>query len=129
MTKKISTLMLLSTFTFGTAAMAAEPAPQRGAVVVPGAAVKVVVMGPVAIHAYSVDRGGAMYAVRAVTGTDVDCAGQAIEGTRASLPADGVIDFRVGAGQVACLETTRGLELLWHAHQDATPATTLLARR
>ena len=129
MTKTISALMLLSAFTFGTAAKAADTAPQRGDVVVSGPAVKAVVAGPVASHAYSGFSGGAMYAVHSVTGTDVDCQGQAIEGTRASLPADSVIDFRVGAGQVACLETTRGFELLWHAQKDAAPATSMLARR
>jgi hypothetical protein len=129
MTKTISTLMLLTVCTFGTAAKAADAAPQRGRVMVAGPAVKAVVAGPVAIHAYSGFEGGAMYAVRAVTGTDADCQGQPVEGTRASLPADSVIDFRVGAGQVACLETTRGFELLWHAQKDATPATMMLARR
>lgn len=129
MTKTISALTLLAVFTFGTMAKAADAAPRRGEVVVSGAAVKAIVAGPVAIHAYSGFSGGAMYAVRAVMGTDADCQGQPIEGTRASLPADNVIDFRVGAGQVACLETTRGFELLWHAQKDAAPATTMLARR
>jgi len=129
MTKTIPALMLLSIFTFGTAAKAADAAPQRGQVAVSGPAVKAVVAGPIAIHAYSGFSGGAMYAVRAVTGTDADCRGQAVEGTRASLPADSVIDFRVGAGQVACLETTRGFELLWHAQKEAAPATTMIARR
>jgi hypothetical protein len=129
MTKTISALTLLSLFTFGSvAAQAAGTGSLRGQVSVAGPAVKAVVAGPIAIHAYSGFSGGAMYAVRAVTGTDADCHGQAVEGTRAALPADGVIDFQVAPGQVACLETTRGFELLWHATKDA-PATVMLARR
>jgi hypothetical protein len=128
MTKTLSTLMLLSIFTFGSAAArAADKAPQRGDVVVAGPSVKAVVTGPLAIHAYSGFSGGAMYAVTSVTGTDVDCHGQAVEGTRTTLPADSVIDFRVAEGQVACLETTRGFELLWHAQKDAS-ASMMLAR-
>jgi len=130
MTKTISALMLLSVFTFGATAKAADAAPQRGQVAVSGPAVKAVVAGPIAIHAYSGFSGGAMYAVHSVTGTDADCQGQPVEGTRASLPADSVIDFHVGAGQVACLETTRGFELLWHAQKDvALSTTTMIAKR
>ena len=128
MTKKLSTLMVLSVFTLGSlAAQAAGTAPQRGEVTVSGPAVRAVVAGPIALHAYSGFSGGAMYAVTSVTGTDVDCHGQAVEGTRTTLPADSVIDFRVAEGQVACLETTRGFELLWHAQKDA-PASVMLAR-
>ena len=130
MTKKLSTLMVLSVFTLGSlAAQAAGTAPQRGEVTVSGPAVRAVVAGPIALHAYSGFSGGAMYAARAVTGTDADCRGQAIEGTRAVLPADGVVDFRVAPGQVACLETTRGFDLLWHAQRDDAASSVMLARR
>jgi hypothetical protein len=130
MNKTLSTLAILSVFTFGAAAArAADKAPQRGDVVVVGADVKAVVAGPVAIHAYSGFSGGSLYAVRSVTGTDADCRGQAVEGTRAALPADSVVDFRVGAGQVACLETTRGFELLWHTQKDAIDSTVMMAHR
>jgi hypothetical protein len=126
MTKTISTLMILSALSFGSAAQAGET--QR--VAVNGPARKAVVAGPVAMHAYSGFSGGAIYAVRAVSGTDADCQGAPIGGTRAELPADAVIDFQVGAGQVACLETTtsRGFELLWHAQKDAPAPTVMLAK-
>jgi hypothetical protein len=129
MNKTLSTLTILSALTFSATVRAADRAPQHGDVVVSGATVKAVVAGPVAIHAYSGFAGGAMYAVHAVTGTDADCRGQAVEGSRASLPVDGVIDFRAGAGEVACLETTRGFELLWHVQKDAAAPTLLIARR
>ena len=135
MTKTIS-LTLVSALTFltlGTGLAHADgAAPSRGQVTVRGAAVKTVVAGPVAIHAYSAFSGGALYAVKAVSGTDADCHGQA-EGARTELRADRIVNFTVGAGQVACLATStpRGFELLWHAQKDvSTPGhtETLLAR-
>jgi hypothetical protein len=136
MTKTISILSLVSALSLTLGATTAQAqdasAPTRGQVSVKGAAVKSVVVGPVAIHAYSAFSGGALYAVKAVTGTDADCQGQA-EGARAELRADGIVNFTVGAGQVACLatSTTRSFELLWHAQKDAPAASlfgSLLAR-
>jgi hypothetical protein len=133
MTKTISTLVLVSALTLGTAtAQANDAAPTRGQVLVQGPSLKTVIVGPVAIHAYSAFSGAALYTVKAVSGTDADCRGKA-EGNRAELRADSVVSFTVGAGQVACLatSTTRSFELLWHAQKDApapAPAQTLLAR-
>jgi hypothetical protein len=136
MTKTISTLVMVSALTFGGAvAQAADSgkgaAPVRGDVLVQGPSVKAVVMGPVAIHAYSEFLGGALYTARAVTGTDADCQAGAAEGARTGLLADRVVNFTVGAGQVACLATTtsRSFELMWHV-QKAAPAAapTMLAR-
>ena len=137
MTKTISILSLVSalTFTLGAASAQAQDtgsAPTRGQVSVKGAAAKTVVVGPVAIHAYSAFSGGALYTVKAVSGTDADCQGKA-EGNRAELRADSTVSFKVGAGQVACLATStaRSFELLWHAQKDAPAAEstqTLMAR-
>jgi hypothetical protein len=138
MTKTISLLSLVSalTLTLGAASAQAQEtssAPTRGQVSVTGAAVKTVVVGPVAIHAYSAFSGGALYTVKAVSGTDADCQGKA-EGARTELGADKVIHFSVGAGQVACLatSTTRSFELLWHAQKDSSapaPSPMYLARK
>ena len=135
MTKTISTLVVVSVLTFaGAVAQAADgkgAAPARGDVLVQGPSVKAVVVGPVAIHAYSEFAGGALYTARAVTGTDADCQAGAAEGARTGLRADSVVSFTVGAGQVACLATTtsRSFELLWHSQKN-TPvaAPTMLAR-
>ncbi len=133
MTKTISLFALVSALTFTASAHAQDrSAPTRGQVLVQGPSIKTVVVGPVAIHAYSAFSGGALYTVKAVSGTDADCHGKA-EGTRAELRADSTVNFTVGAGQVACLatSTTRSFELLWHAQKDApvpAPAGTLLAR-
>jgi hypothetical protein len=134
MTKTISLIALVSALTtFGAAsAHANDSAPTRGQVLVSGPSLKTVVVGPVAIHAYSAFSGGALYTVKAVSGTDADCRGKA-DGNRAELRADSVVNFTVAAGQVACLatSTTRSFELLWHAQKDApvpAPAQPLLAR-
>src|SRR5712671_4167037 len=109
MTKTISTLVVVSALTFaGAAAQAADSgkgaAPARGDVLVQGPSVKAVVVGPVAIHAYSEFAGGALYTARAVTGTDADCRAGAAEGGRS-------------------------FELLWHTQKDApVAAPTMLAR-
>ncbi|HVZ73590.1 MAG TPA: hypothetical protein VHJ20_14525 [Polyangia bacterium] len=93
----------------------------RGAVHADGPAIREVVAGPLSIHVYSEDAGGAIYAAPAVTGTDRDCAAPEARRDAASLPGDHVTTFTVAAGQVACLatSTTRPFELLWHALDDA----------
>ena len=128
--KMLSALVMVSALSFGTVAKAADSAPTRGQVTVSGSAVKAIVAGPVAIHAYSGFSGGTIYAARAVTGTDADCKASPVSGTATALRADGIVDFRVGAGQIACLATStdRSFELLWHAQKDA-PAPTMLASR
>ena len=106
-------------------------APSRGSVQVHAQAAKAVVAGPVAIHAYSEFSGATLFVVAAVSGTDADCAG-AHKGAATSLGADHAQTLVVGAGQVACVETTTGRsnELLWHA-QSGRPAAseTMIARR
>jgi hypothetical protein len=132
MTKTISLLTILSALTLGTATAQAQdangPVATRGQVSVKGAAAKTVVFGPVAIHAYSAFSGGTLYTVKAVSGTDADCQGKA-EGNRTELRADSIINFNVGAGQVACLatSTTRSFEMLWHAQKTAPANDTLVA--
>jgi hypothetical protein len=136
MTKTISTLVMVSALTFGgTAAQAADSgkasAPTRGDVLVQGPSIKAVVVGPVAIHAYSEFSGGALYTARAVTGTDADCQAGVADGARTGLRADTVVNFTVSAGHIACLATTttRSFELMWHAQKDAPAAVpTMLAR-
>jgi hypothetical protein len=91
--------------------------------------VKAVVAGPVAVHAYSQFSGATVFVVAAVTGTDSDCAGARQGAT--SLAADRAQTVTVGAGQLACVETTaaRGSELLWHAQAERAAAPMMLARR
>jgi hypothetical protein len=133
MTKTISILTFVSALTIGAASAHADGAgasATRGQVSVQGASAKTVVVGPVAIHAYSAFSGGALYTVKAISGTDTDC--QKTGSNRTELGADKVVNFTVGAGQVACLatSTTRSFELLWHALKDMPAPTTqtLLAR-
>lgn len=99
--------------------------PQRGAVTVAGQAARAVVVGPIAIHAYSEFSGAKLFVATAVTGTDRDCAAGA---TGSVVAADAVQTFIVGAGQVACVSTTntRGTELLWHAQKDVAPSSPVL---
>jgi hypothetical protein len=115
--------------TAGVAQAQEASAPMRGSVSVQAQAAKAVVAGPVAIHAYSAFPGATVYVVASVTGTDQDCAGARQGGT--SLAADRVQTLTVGAGQLACVETTvaRGSELLWHAQAERPAAPMMLARR
>jgi hypothetical protein len=101
----------------------------RGTVAVQAQAAKAVVAGPVAIHAYSGFSGAKLFVVAAVSGTDVDCAGARTGVT--GLSADRVQSITVGAGQIACVETTaaHGSEVLWHAQKSASPAPVMLAHR
>jgi hypothetical protein len=135
---KLSALVfVVSSLAFGCAtAQGATPAlqvgPQRGTVLVEGAAAKAVVFGPAFIHAYAAFPGGVMYAVRSVSGTDADCASRPRPLAAVGLPADSVIAFAVRQGEVACLATsgTRAFELLWHTRplpEAASPV--LLARQ
>jgi hypothetical protein len=103
-------------------------APMRGAVQVQAHAVKAVVAGPVAIHAYSEFSGAKLFVVTVVSGSDADCAGVRT-GAGTSLVADRAGTLTVGAGQLACVETTaaRGSELLWHAQADRAAAPVLVA--
>jgi len=127
-------LALVSALSLAGAARSAQAqeaaGPSRGTVQVRGQEAKAVVVGPVAIHAYSGFSGTNVYLVAAVSGTDQDCAGPRSAST--SLAADRVQTLTVGAGQVACVETTTGRsnELLWHA-QSGRPAAseTMIARR
>jgi hypothetical protein len=131
-TKMISALVMVSTLALGSAAHAGDPAPTRGQVLANAQSAKAVVAGPVAIHAYSAYSGGTIYATLAVTGTDADCKGQPIGGTSTAVGADSIVEFRVGAGQIACLSAgaDRGIELLWHAQKGApTAASVMMARR
>ena len=125
--KTLSMLILLSSVSVGCASTARlgragdNTTPRRGDVVVSGPAVRAVVAGPIAIHAYSGFAGGRLFVAERVTGTDSDCqVTGAGEGTGRRLPADRVQDVSVGAGQVACLSATakRGFEMLWHARRD-----------
>jgi hypothetical protein len=115
--------------TAGVAQAQEASAPTRGSVNVQAQAAKAVVAGPVAIHAYSGFAGATVYVVAAATGTDADCSGARQGAT--SLAADHMQTVTVGAGQLACVETTaaRGSELLWHVQADRAAAPMMLARR
>lgn len=124
--KMISALVMVSALAFGSAANAADRAPARGQTSVSAKAAKLVVTGPVAIHAYSAFSGGTIYAALAVTGTDADCKTQPANGT--AIRADRIVDFQVAVGQVACLSAgaDRAIELLWHAQKDAPASSTVM---
>jgi hypothetical protein len=125
-------LALVSALSITGAARAAAAqetsAPTRGTVAVKAQSAKAVVAGPVAIHAYSEYSGAKLFVVAAVSGTDADCAG-ARQGGATSLAADRAQTLSVGAGQLACVETSaaRGSELLWHAQAERVAASVLLA--
>jgi hypothetical protein len=117
----------------GTAGVAqaqeATVAPTRGSVAVQAQAAKAIVAGPVAVHAYSQFSGATVFVVATVTGTDLDCTGARQVAT--VLAADHAQTLTVGAGQLACVETTaaRGSELLWHAQAERAAAPIMLAGR
>jgi hypothetical protein len=102
---------------------------ERGIVEARGAVAKVVVAGPIALHAYAQFDGGSLYTAVAVTGTDRDCKG-APTGTT-PVQADRISTFAVGEGQVACLKTTTkgSFELLWHAVSQPLPVVLAKAGR
>ena len=81
----------------------------RGTVEVTGRAVKVVTTGPALLHGYSEFSGGAIFVAPVATGTDADCVTALANGDAGAKPlvADRVAYVPVGAGQVACLVTTR----------------------
>jgi hypothetical protein len=126
--KALSTLLAASALFFGAtgaraAATGSDAAARRGSVLVSGPATKLVAQGPLTIHAYSGFSGGTLYIARAGSRTDADCRASAPRASQA-IPADAVISFTVGAGEVACLATTgsRSFELLWHAANAPAPA-------
>jgi hypothetical protein len=94
---------------------------KRGIVEARGPVAKVVAVGPIALHAYSQNAGGSLYAAPAVTGTDRDCQ---VSTSATPVAADRIANFEVAAGQVACLKTTTNgaFELLWHAIDPSGPA-------
>jgi hypothetical protein len=100
----------------------------RGAVVTHGPSSKAVAAGPIVMHAYSQFAGGSLYAVRAVTGTDADCANAT--GRPVALPPDRVASFAVGSGEIACLVTTTkgSFELLWHERPAAPSSPVMIAQ-
>jgi len=127
--KTVKTLALALSLSFGFAA-AAHAAPRRGQVEVSASAAKAVVVGPVAIAAYSEFSGARFYVVHAVTGTDRDCERGVQASFGSTLTADKVERFSIGAGQIGCVASTgaRDIELLWKT-QTSAPAETILARR
>jgi hypothetical protein len=125
--KTIKTFALVLSLSLGFAA-AAHAGEGRGQVEVPASAAKAVVVGPIAIAAYSEFSGAKLFVVDAVTGTDRDC--QAAQKSLGSaLAGDKVETLSVGAGQIACVASTgdRKIELLWKS--KGAPAPTMLARR
>jgi hypothetical protein len=96
-----------------------HPVPRRGEVAVRGPSVRVVVAGPVAIHAYSEFPGGSIYSAPAVTRTDKDC--QLGAGANApvlkTVQADRITSYSAREGQVVCLATDikGSFGLAWHA--------------
>jgi hypothetical protein len=121
---------LVSALSFAGVAQAQETSsPMRGSVAVQAQAAKAVVEGPVSVHAYSQFSGATVFVVASATGTDKDCAGARLSAT--SLSADRAQNLVVGAGQLACVETSaaRGSELLWHAQADRAGSPMMYARR
>ncbi len=88
---------------------------------VSGESVKAFAAGPAVVHAYSQDRGGKVFLVSAVSGTDADCAREKAPSGGTSVPVDTVETLTVGPDQIACLATSSPYtyELLWHAKASA----------
>ena len=101
-------------------ALASGAQTRHGTVEARGPVAKVVAVGPIALHAYSQDAGGSLYAAPAITGTDRDCQ---VPASATPVAADRVATFEVSEKQVACLKTaTSGtFELLWHAVDLSVP--------
>src|SRR5882724_316856 len=128
--RTLSKLLAISSLALGCASAPVGRSPAanlRGDVVGAGPSVKLVVVGPADIHAYSAFAGGAIYTVPAVSGSDRDCGS-----TRAGLTTlepDRVHALRVEAGQVACLAIVKkgSFELMWHGHQDRADPVAVVA--
>ena len=130
--KTTSILSLVSFLALGFAgvANAGEGAARRGEVLVPPAATKAVVAGPVDVKVYSGFSGAKIFVADAATGTDADCTAGARAAAGAPLQADRVEIVTVGAGQIACVATTgeRTIDLLWRV-KSGTPSAALVAKR
>jgi hypothetical protein len=102
---------------------------EHGIVEARGPLNKVVVAGPIALHAYSEFSGASLYTAPAVTGTDADCNGSSADLT--SVQADRISTFTVAPGRVACLSTKGkgSIELLWHAAGQPAPVALAKAGR
>jgi hypothetical protein len=130
LTTKLVGFVALALASFGGTGIASARSAgiERGTVVARGPVAKVVVAGPIALHAYSEFAGGSLYAAPAVTGTDRDCKGSSASTT--VVQADRIATLAVGEGQVACLSTTTkgSFELLWHAVSQPVPASAVIAK-
>jgi hypothetical protein len=117
-------------FTGGVAGCATSPRRSvvRGAVLARSPGARMIVAGPVTMHAYAGFAGGDIYETRATTGTDADCEASQHVDAVVSLPADRVVSVTVLPGAVACLRIRDGggYEPLWHAIEPQ-PATELIA--
>jgi hypothetical protein len=113
--------LLLSSFGGTGSAAAGSANAQRGSIHARDSVDKMVVVGPIALHAYSQSAGGSLYTAPAVTGTDRDCQGSV---SATPVQADRIATFTVGVGQVACLKTPAkaSFELLWHSISQPVPS-------
>src|SRR5262245_54682028 len=129
---KTSILSLFSFLAVGFAgvAHAGEGAARRGQVNVQAAATKAVVAGPAVVKVYSGFSGAKVFVADAASVSDADCVAGAGRTAGTALTADRVEFVSVGAGQIACVESTgeRPIELLWRA-QPASATPTLVAKR
>lgn len=100
----------------------------RGTVLGRSPGSRIIVAGPVTMHAYAGFAGGEIYKTRAATGTDADCAVTQQGDAAVPLPGDRVVSVTVAVGAVACLRTRDrgGYELIWHA-VEPRPATVQVA--
>ncbi len=96
-----------------------KPEMDHGSLLVKAPSTKALTVGPATLHAYTSVKGGSIYLAPAVTGGDGDCATAAADAR--PLIADRSAIFVVGAGQVACLSTTkRAFDLDWRTQRPNT---------
>jgi hypothetical protein len=127
----VGIILLMACAATGVARHVNDP-PLRGIVETEGRSVRALRTGPAVIHAYSAFRGGDLYTVPLIDGTDADCVAQASpNGSPESelVEANRRMTIWVPDGELACLATdTRGsFELLWHANVDAPVDTSAIA--
>jgi hypothetical protein len=112
--------------TVGVVAGCATSAPllaTRGAVLSPSPGSRVIVAGPVTVHAYAGFTGGEIYNAPIVKGAGADCSLARQGDVAIPVPADRVVSIAVPAGATACLHTWKGggYELLWHSVPSRRP--------
>lgn len=123
MKTKLAAVVLLIVGVVSGCATSSPRLATRGTVLSESPGTRVIVAGPVTVHAYAGFTGGEIYSSPVVTGADAACARLRQGDVAIPVPADEVVSLVIPAGAVACLHTWEGggYELLWHSVESRRP--------